>query len=485
MNIKIQDIMRKAVLIGKDAVFVDALRKMIIDKTNSLLVVNKTGKLIGEMQSFDLIRQVVPGYVVSDEIAAHFATEEIFKDACEAAKTIPIEKFMNKDPKTITLKSSLVEAAVIAMAHGQSRIPVVDEQHQPLGVLSRTELKQVIGKFINIEESFTKKTLVEPLIRKAGAVEPLTSFLLPVDGSEPSKRAVRFSGCLTAALADRVRTITLLRVLAGGYLKRHLANMAKVRVKGEIIQSDIFKTSRQEHVSKNIKPMLEEAEAELKRFGAKAPINQKIVDGVPAEQILQMAEEGDYSTIIMGRRGISAAREVLLGSVTASLLHKPVHQSVYVIRAKVENLKADVCPIPQILVPLDGSPHAVAAAREAAILAKCYGNAVAEVTLLHVIDLARYAKHEYTSKSQEDILNEAQQIFTDSGVSESKIARVVEYGSPGEVILNTAKEKQTNLLIIGRRGRSALQELFMGSVSRQVVQRCTDATVGVVSGEKP
>jgi nucleotide-binding universal stress UspA family protein len=136
-------------------------------------------------------------------------------------------------------------------------------------------------------------------------------------------------------------------------------------------------------------------------------------------------------------------------------------------------------------VPLDGSPHSVAAAREAAILAKCFGDAVAEVTLLHVIDLARYAKHEYADKSQEEILNEAQQIFTDSGVSESKIANVVEYGSPGEVILNTAKEKQTNLLIIGRRGRSAFQELFMGSVSRQIVQRCTDATVGVVSGEKP
>ncbi|MCK4603639.1 MAG: universal stress protein [Deltaproteobacteria bacterium] len=485
MNTKIQDIMRKAVLIGQDAVFVDALRKMIIDKTNSLLVVSKAGKLVGEIQSFDLIKQVVPGYIVSDEIAAHFATEEIFMDACEAAKNIPIKKFMNKDPKTITLQSSLMEAVVVAMAHGQSRIPIVDEQHQPLGILSRTELKQVIGKCINIEESLTKEALVEPLIRKAGAVEPLTSFLLPVDGSEPSKRAVRFSGCLVAALADRVQAITLLRVLAGGYLKRHLGDMAKVRVKGEIIESDIFKTSRQEHISKNIKPMLAEAEAELKKFGAKAPINQKIIDGVPAEQILQVAEEGDYSTIIMGRRGISAAREVLLGSITASLLHKPVHQSVYVIGAKVEDLKADACPIPRILVPLDGSPHAVAAAREAAILAKCFGDAVAEVTLLHVIDLARFAKREYTSKSQEDILNEAQQIFTDSGVSESKIVSVVEYGSPGDVILNTAKEKQTNLVVIGRRGRSAFQELFMGSVSRQVVQRCTDATVGVVSGEKP
>jgi nucleotide-binding universal stress UspA family protein/CBS domain-containing protein len=482
METKIQDIMKKAVVIGQDAVFVDALRKMITDNTNSLIVVNRTGRLVGEIQTFDLIRQVVPGYITSDEIAAHFVTEEIFKEACEAARDVPIEKFMKRDPKTITPKSSVMEAVVIAMAHGQARVPVVDEQGQPLGVISRTELKRVIAKYIDIEKDIIKDSQAQPAIRKTATVEPLSTFLLPVDGSERSKRAVGFIGCLAAALGDRVQTITLIRVLAGGYLKRHLADMAKVRVKGEIIESDIFKTSREEHILKNIKPMLEEAEAELKRFGVKTPVNQKIADGVPSEQILQVAEDGDYSTIVMGRRGISTVREVLLGSVTSSLLHKPIHQSVYVIGTKVDIPKANACPIPRILVPLDGSPHAVSAAREAAILAKCYGNALAEVTLLHVIDLARYAKREYADKSQEEIINETRRIFTDSGVAESKIVSVVEYGSPGEVILNTAREKQTNLVIIGRRGRSAFHELFMGSVSTEVVQRCTEATVGVVSG---
>jgi len=482
METKIQDIMKKAVLIGQDALFVDALKKMITENTNSLIVVNRTGRLIGEIQTFDLIRQVVPAYITSDEIAAHFVTEEIFKEACEAARDIPIEKFMKKDPKTINSQGSLMEAVVIAMAHGQARVPVVNEQGQPLGVISRTELKQVIAKYMDINKDVGEEGRAEPSIKKTSTVEPLSTFLLPVDGSERSKKAVGFIGCLVAALGDRVQTITLIRVLAGGYLKRHLADMAKVRVKGEIIESDIFKTSREEHILKNIRPMLEEAEAELKKFGVKAPINQKIADGVPSEQILQVAEDGDYSTIVMGRRGISAVREVLLGSVTASLLHKPIHQSVYVIGTKVDTPKADACPIPRILVPLDGSPHAVSAAQEAAILARSYGNALAEVTLLHVIDLARYAKREYADKSQEEIINETQRILTDSGVSESKVVSVVEYGSPGEVILNTAREKQSNLVIIGRRGRSAFHELFMGSVSREVVQRCTDATVGVVSG---
>jgi nucleotide-binding universal stress UspA family protein/CBS domain-containing protein len=482
MKTKIQDIMRKPVLIDSNSTFVDALRKMILDKTNSLLVINKNGKLIGEIQVFDLIRQVVPAYVMTDEIAAHFATDEIFKEACEAAKDIPVEKFMNKNPKTITLQGSLLEAMVIAMSHGQSRIPVVDEQDHPLGVLTRTELKQVMGKCIDIGKELPKQELAETPV-KTSAVEPLTSFLLPVDGSESSKRAVRFGGCLASALSDRVKTITLLRVLTGGYLKRRLDNMAKVRVKGEIIETHLFETYREEHISQNIMPMLEETEKELKKFGVKASIDHRIVDGAPSEQILQVAEEGGYSTIIMGRRGVSTAREILLGSVTASLLHKAIHQSVYVIGAKSEILKADVCPIPRILIALDGSANSFAAAREASIMVKYYGSAVAEVVLLHVVNLASYTKRDYTRKSPDEIINQAQKIFVNSGMNESRISSITEYGSPGEVILNTIEEKQSNLVIMGRRGRSAFQELFMGSISRQVVQRCGDATVGIICGD--
>jgi nucleotide-binding universal stress UspA family protein len=474
--------MREPVLIDQDATFVDALRKMILDKTNSLLVVNKSSKLIGEIQPFELIKQVVPAYVLSDEIAARFATDEIFKEACEAARNVPIEKFMNKNPKTITLQGSLLEGIILALSHGQSRIPVVDEQHRPLGVLTRTQLKQIIGKYLDIENSLTKNELVETKPFKAVAVEPLTSFLLPVDGSKSSKQAVKFGGCLASALADRVTTFTLLHVWTEGYLKRRLDDMAKVRVKDEIIESHISKASKQEHISQDIMPMLKEMETELKKIGTKTSIDHKIVDGMPAKQILQIAQEREYSTIIIGRRGISAAREILLGSVTSSLLHKAAYTSVYVIGAKSEILKADVCPLPRILVALDGSANSFAAASEASIMAKCYGNAIDEVILLHVITPAGHAKSDDTVKSPEEIINQAQKIFIDSGVSESKISSVIEHGKPGDVILNTAEKKQTNLVIMGRRGLSTYQEFFMGSVSRQVIQNCDDATVGIICG---
>ncbi|NOQ45227.1 MAG: CBS domain-containing protein, partial [Desulfobulbaceae bacterium] len=116
MDTKIQNIMRKPVLIGNDASFLDALRKMICEKTNSLLIINKKGALVGKIQALDLLRQIKPGYMDADNgaIAAHFANEEIFREACEKTKDQPLETFMDKDPHTIGPQASLLEAAVTA-----------------------------------------------------------------------------------------------------------------------------------------------------------------------------------------------------------------------------------------------------------------------------------------------------------------------------------------------------------------------------------
>lgn len=46
-------------------------------------------------------------------------------------------------------------------------------------------------------------------------------------------------------------------------------------------------------------------------------------------------------------------------------------------------------------------------------------------------------------------------------------------GNPREIIIDFAKQKQVNLIIMGSRGLNALEELFLGSVSNHVVQNAT------------
>ncbi len=147
----IKEIMREVKVIKDDRNFYDALEQMIKEKTNSLVVVDKDNKVVGLVNAGELIREVIPDYLEEDEVAAHFANEEIFKEEVERAKEVPVTKFMIENPKTLDPDDSLMQAAVLALSNGQMRLPVVDKDYQPIGLITRTELKQVIGDILGIE----------------------------------------------------------------------------------------------------------------------------------------------------------------------------------------------------------------------------------------------------------------------------------------------------------------------------------------------
>lgn len=55
-------------------------------------------------------------------------------------------------------------------------------------------------------------------------------------------------------------------------------------------------------------------------------------------------------------------------------------------------------------------------------------------------------------------------------------------GDPGRVICHLAKDWEANLIVMGRRGRTGLSELFMGSVSNYVIHHAP-CSVLVVQGK--
>jgi nucleotide-binding universal stress UspA family protein len=310
----------------------------------------------------------------------------------------------------------------------------------------------------------------------------LTKFLLPIDGSESSNRAVSFAGCLMSGLGGRVKGVTLLHVLAGHYLSTHMTNV-DVRA-GYLIESDVFKRLKEQHVESAVKPLIDAAEAELKRVGVTVPVDSRVVDGDPAEQIRKVGEEGAYSTMIMGRRGRNQVSEILLGSVTSKLLHQPHHLTTYVVGQRV--LFEGACMLPRILIPLDGSPDALAAVTEAAVLGASYGASLDSMTLLRVIDLARYWERSGSGQPPEQeadqILQQGRQILIDAGVDQEKVEAIPKYGRPVDVIMEIADDSDVNLVVMGRRGRSAIKDLLAGSVSSEILHRCQGPAVAIVCG---
>lgn len=147
----IKEIMREVGTVSVNETFLGTLKKMINKKTNSLVVVDDEGKVVGMINTGRLIKQVVPDYLETDATAAHFANKEIFVEEVKRSKKVSISEFMIKDPVTVDSKDSLMEAAVLAISSKQLRLPVVDKENKPIGLITRTELKQVIGEILDIE----------------------------------------------------------------------------------------------------------------------------------------------------------------------------------------------------------------------------------------------------------------------------------------------------------------------------------------------
>jgi len=312
---------------------------------------------------------------------------------------------------------------------------------------------------------------------------PIEKILLPVDGSEHSKRAVRFAGYLGASLGKGLTGLALLRVVTGRYMSHY---MPYVDFKAEILKlSDTFTKFKERYIEHNIIPSLDEGEKILRDLVIEVEIEKLIAEGDPGREIVRIADEKKFSTIIMARRGLSEIVEFLIGSVTNKVVHVATKQTVYVVGQSI--LEDKTCPIPKVLVPVDGSSYSMRGAEHAAGLVTELKACVRNITILRVINLALYMERIKEGIDPEEeagrILKEAKAVFLQAEVPEGLITTKVRIGEPAEEILKEAEEGNYNLVIMGRKGRTALRDLILGGVSATVLHRCLNPTVAIVSSE--
>ncbi len=110
---------------------------------------------------------------------------------------------------------------------------------------------------------------------------------------------------------------------------------------------------------------------------------------------------------------------------------------------------------------------------------------MSRITLLRVINLALYLKRVREGIDPEEeakrTLDEAKVFLLQAGIAEGLIATRIMVGKDSaEEILKGAEEGDYNLIIMGRKGRSAIKDLIMGGVSSRVLQCCKNPTVAIV-----
>lgn len=129
----------------------------------------------------------------------------------------------------------------------------------------------------------------------------IKKILIPIDGSEPSKKGLEM-GIKIAESANA--EITILEVIEEfgplpGYYEAPPPNIERVKWVAE-------------QRFEKIHPVLEKTKVKWCR---------KVEEGYAAETIVRIAEEGNYDLIVIGSRGMGFFGRFLLGSVSDRVVH--------------------------------------------------------------------------------------------------------------------------------------------------------------------
>jgi nucleotide-binding universal stress UspA family protein/uncharacterized membrane protein YfcA len=172
-----------------------------------------------------------------------------------------------------------------------------------------------------------------------------------------------------------------------------------------------------------------------------------------SQEIVDEAERFRADVIVMGRRGYTGLMRVMMGSNTAKVIGY-AHCSVLVVpkSAKIEGKK--------ILLAVDGSRYSDTAATTVMSIAK---HLHAPVLVVSVV----YSDHK--EKGHTEAVEEIKRV--DAFLSQEGIStegRVLS-GHPAEAIVEVAKARGVDLIVMGSHGRTGLDRVLLGSVSDRVI----------------
>lgn len=125
----------------------------------------------------------------------------------------------------------------------------------------------------------------------------------------------------------------------------------------------------------------------------------------------------------------------------------------------------------KILVPIDGSEHSKRALQFALELSYCQG---AQVDLLHSFGripmlIGGEAREELTK----ELLGESEKVFEPYAATLSeaglKPVLIIREGNPEDVIVEEARTGSYDVIVMGSRGLSDMEGVFLGSVAHRVL----------------
>ncbi len=197
--------------------------------------------------------------------------------------------------------------------------------------------------------------------------------------------------------------------------------------------------------------------------------------GAPAWELIKRADEWQPDLLVVGSHGRTALGRVFLGSVSQKALNE-ARCSVRIARGRK---RSDAQPL-RVLVAVDGSPNAEAAAQAVAGRAWPEG---AEVRLIAADDpfnrsgagYIRWDLEKMEPKSGEEaqawvsqVIESPTRMLRDAGLN---VSQTIRWGDARHTILEEAERWEADCIVMGARGLGRLHRFLLGSVSSAVAAR--------------
>jgi nucleotide-binding universal stress UspA family protein len=220
----------------------------------------------------------------------------------------------------------------------------------------------------------------------------------------------------------------------------------------------------------SVEASLERQKARLVALGFDT--ETRVVVGLPQIEVNRLADEHDCSLVVIGSRGATAFRELLLGSVASAILH---HSTRPVLVLRVQGGPVDLTAEPcaplaceyrqSVLFPTDFSDNAESAYRYVQALA---AHGAGRITLLHVLTAGDTGDTRTLAQVRLERLKDDLQKL---GTPDVRIVLVE--GSAKQEVVAHARQTAFSLVVIGSQGKGLIPGAVMGSVSHAVAYQAT------------
>jgi len=245
-----------------------------------------------------------------------------------------------------------------------------------------------------------------------------------------------------------------------------------------------------EKAGDELEELIEEQLAEItgaappRRLAVKRVVRQ---NPEPVQEIAKYSADEDFDLLVMGTHGRTGMAHLLMGSIAESLV-RVAPCPVLTVREHMQ--KEEVVPYLSILVPVDFSSHSQKALKYGITLATNYE---ASLSVLHVFDVPVQPSHYQLDENllmrmQPDIeamtLEALQKLMKEMAPKELEYSTACVVGRAYAEIVHYATKQDSDLIVLGTHGLSALEKFLLGSTAAKVVRHAPCPVLTVKEKEK-